>query len=286
MQEIPKYVMRFYCNADYALECISLKQITFIHVAKLNDPFDPIVDCATNFNDDYASLLAYLEQYHYTQLALFKEKLPEQNWNEIVAGWAKSAREMLATMFVFSTCAVTEWNHPRDNLYMWGHYGNGHRGIAIEFNTTVLAESFEKQDVSGSDPIWWEMDYIKDIPRITCEDIFEFVMNVQPNKDNLESYGPKLTSVMLERFHSKSEIWKSEDEWRLALTNDNTKMKILRHDLPDNAITAIYLGCRVAEQEQARNDFVYEKQRNFPSATVFIAKVRKGEYALDFEKIA
>ncbi|KAF0219816.1 MAG: hypothetical protein FD174_1829 [Geobacteraceae bacterium] len=285
-REVPQHVMRFYGNTDYALECIALKQITFVHVGNLNDPFDPVLDYVTDFKDKYSALLSYVQKHHPLQLELFKERLPEQNWKETITGWSNLASELRAHTFVFSTIAVREGNHPCDNLYMWGHYGNGHRGVAIEFNATVLAESLTKQDAPNAESPWWEMDYKKEIPRIKCEDIIEFVMNAQPSTNNLEDYGPKLTSVILQRLHSKGEVWKTEEEWRLALKNDETKLKFHRYDIPSTAVKSVYLGCRAAEKEHLRNAFVYETQRHFPSANVFRSNMRSGEYALDFEKIA
>jgi len=285
MHEMPQYVLRFYANTNYALECIALKQITFLHVDKLNDPFDPVLDYVTDFNDNYAAFLSHVLKHHSSQLESIKERLPEQKWKDTVAGWLNLASAIRAKMFLFSACAVRVENHPRDNLYMWGHYGNGHRGIAIEFNTTALAKSVIKQDDLNSEYPWWEMEYAKEIPRINCEEIVEFIMNAQPNPDNLEAYGPKLYSKILQRLRFKGEVWKNEDEWRLALGNDETKLKFLRLDIPSSAVTAVYLGCRAAEQEQLRKAFVYETQRHFPNAIVFRANMRPGEYALDFEKI-
>jgi hypothetical protein len=286
IHEMPQHVIRFYGNTDYALECIALKQITFVHVEQLNDPFDPVLDLITDFNDNYAALLSHILINQSSQLASFKERLPEQNWKDSVASLSNLASAIRATMFVFSTCAVREGSHPRNNLYMWGLYGNGHRGVAIEFNTTVLADIFMKQGAPNSEPRWWKMDYKKEIPKISCEDIIEWVMNAQPKADNLEAYGPKLSSKIRQILHSKGEVWKSEDEWRLVGENDETKLKIMRQDIPSCAVTALYLGCRAAEQEQLRNAFVYETQRHFPKANVFRANMRPGEFALDFEKIA
>lgn len=39
MTQPPQHVIRFYGNIQYALECIGFKQITFLHIDKLNDPF-------------------------------------------------------------------------------------------------------------------------------------------------------------------------------------------------------------------------------------------------------
>ncbi len=286
IQEIPQHVIRFYGNIEYAIECIALKQITFIHLDKLNDPFDPALGFATDFNDNYASLLAHVQKHYSKQLVLFTERLTEKKWNEVVASWTRLAHKMRSNLFVFSACEVGEGNHPRDSLYMWGHYGNGHRGVAIEFNTAALTEALTAQADSDRKNCWWELKYKKELPRITCESIVEFVINAQPNADNLESFGSKLLSVMDQQLHSKGEIWKPEDEWRLVWENDETKLKIHRHDVSSNAISAVYLGCRAAELEQVRNDFIYETQRHFPDAGVFRASMRRGEYALNFERIA
>lgn len=276
----PQHVIRFYGKTEYALECIALKQITFLHLDKLNDPFDPVLDYGTDFNDNYASLLVHVQNHHSTELGSFRERLPEEAWQAIVADWSRLAKEMRETMFVFSTCKVIEENHPRDNLYMWSHYGNGHRGVAIEFDTTVLAKSLREKDAPDGESPWWKMDYKKEIPKVKCEDIYEETMNPNSSPNNLKS---PLACRILQIIHSKGEVWERENEWRLIRESDGTKLKIHRYDIPDNAITAVYLGCRFAEQ--VCNDFVYETKRNFPNASVFRVKMRKSEYALDFERI-
>ncbi len=277
--------MRFYGRASYALECVALKQITFLHSEKLNDPFDPVLDYVTDFDDDYRALLTYVQKYRPKQLGRLRERLPEPQWEDVVKSWATLANELREEMFIFSACAVLEERHPRDNLYMWSHYGNGHRGISIEFDTTVLSKSLTKKDGPNNETPWWKMDYTEKIPKIKCRDIVESVLRATPDTSKLEAYGPQLTEIINQRLHAKGKIWKRENEWRLVQQNSGTKMKFYRHDLPDNAITAVYLGYRASEKEQTRNDFVYETQRNFPNASVFRAKVRKDEYALDFEPL-
>jgi hypothetical protein len=202
-QKIPQYVLRFYGKTEYALECIALKQITFLHLDKLNDPFDPVLDFTTDFNDNYAALLDHVHKQHFSQLTFFKERLQEQNLKGWLADWSKQASEIRDSMFVFSTCEVREGNHPRDNLYMWGHYGNGHRGVAIEFDTTALAESLRKQDNLDGESPWKNMDYNPEIPKIKCEDIYEEVMNPNSNPKNLES---SLARVMRQIIRSKGEV--------------------------------------------------------------------------------
>ncbi len=137
----PQYVTRFYGNVDYALDVIANQQITFVHASALNDPFDPYFFLETDFGEDGAHLLNYIRENHPRDEALFKPLIMaaslQQSLKEIrekLLSWRKST-------FVFSTSAECEGMHPRDNLYMWGHYGNGHRGVAIEFDTECMATS-------------------------------------------------------------------------------------------------------------------------------------------------
>ena len=51
--EIPQYVTRFYGTTDFALDVIQNKQIAFVHVSLLNDPFDPYCFWETDFSDSY-----------------------------------------------------------------------------------------------------------------------------------------------------------------------------------------------------------------------------------------
>jgi hypothetical protein len=282
--ETPQRVVRFFGNVNYALESISLKQITLIHIDKLNDPFDPVQVFFTDFNASYDSLLKYVHQFHYQHLPYFKEKLPEQNWKKVVTKWLDIDRRLQENLFVFSTCAVRQDSHPRDNLYMWGHYGNGHRGVAIEFDSMSLTKLIKQDALNGESP-WWEMKYTKDVPNIKCEDIVEGLLKAEKDPNGISSYFAKFLSVIGERLRSKAEIWKDENEWRLVKENDETKLKIIRNDIPDEAVAAVYLGCRAAEKEQLRRDFLYETQRHFPNANLFLARMRPGAYALDFEKV-
>jgi hypothetical protein len=283
-QKLPERVVRFYGNTDYALECIALKQITSIHLEKMNDPFDLKLDFFTDFNDDYESLLACVKEHYPKQLRAFKQRYPKASWAKTVASWAKMERETRRNVFIFSACAVEGVKHPKNNLYMWSHYANGHRGVAIEFNAPTVSEAILEQDNSNITDVWCKMLYNNKIPAIKCEDVVEHVIKViSGNPKPVES---KLTRVIKERIFLKSEFWKSENEWRLIRENDETKLKIYRDELPNDAITAVYLGCIAAEQEKVRKDFVYETRRHFPNAKVFKATMRRGEFALEFKPIS
>ena len=282
----PDHVIRFYCNTDFALETIALKQITFIRVDQLNDPFDPVLDIDSYIgNDLYSSIenewdkLSEMEKRNrmFQSIGL-EEKDKKLQTEEAVNIVKKTFNDLKENMYIFSTCEVKAGSHPSYNLYMWGHYANGHRGVAIEFDTEALVNSLKEQDSQISMDSWCKMDYREDIHHIRNEVFIK--REISGNRNEL------LNSIK-EIFRFKSKVWEVEKEWRLVWLNENkTRLKLQRCDLDknvNNCITAVYLGCRV--DKQVCEDFILETQRNFPKANIYRAEIKQGEFALSFNKL-
>lgn len=293
MAQPPNRVMRFYGNLQYALETIALKQITFLHIDKLNDPFDSHLSFETDFGGDYQTLIDYAQHHHTKDFKIFKSRLPQQNWESFLDYMELSSNNLRNGYFIFSTSGISEENHPKDNLYMWSHYGNGHRGVAMEFYTSLLAKAvLQRQKMLGGedvdiDEIWFKINYLNEIPKITCEHIINFVINDVPVPDEIAWLKTELADIIRQRSSSKNIGWKIEQEWRLAWHNDDTRLNIQRLDLIEDTITALYLGFRYSLHDDYMNDdLIFEIKRNFPKAEIFKARKGKGKYLLDFERIA
>jgi hypothetical protein len=290
MAEPPQHVIRFYGNLQYALECIAFKQITFLHIDKLNDPFDPNISLGTDFDEDYQALINHVQQHHTSSLQEFKQILPKNNWESCVEGINDYFKNLCNSTFIFSTCAISEGKHPKDNLYMWSHYGNGHRGVAIEFDTTLLDRAvWEQQKKQGAanlelNKMLFEIKYQDELSKITCDDIFQYIMNYTKNADQEALEQTDLANKLRLNVSVKSMVWKTEKEWRFWWRNDETRLKVLRLDLLEDTIIAVYLGCRIADD--IKDDFIFETKRHFPKAAIFKARKAKGKFALDFERIA
>jgi len=287
---MPQRVMRFYGKIEYALECIGFKEITLIHKDKINDPFDPYFyfepDCNT-----YQDIINYIQQHHEKSLQQFTLILPKENWGSFINGIEEDYfKNLRNSTFIFSTCEVSEDKHPKDNLYMWSHYGDGHRGVAIEFDTALLTktvlEDQERLHGENLEP-WFEINYQDDVPKITCEHIFQHIMSLANNANEEALEQTELAKTLRLVFRTKSMIWKEEKEWRLMKQNKDTKLKIQRVNLLHNTVTAVYLGlCYNLIDDRKNDEFVFETRRNFPRAEIFKAGRKKGKFALDFERIA
>jgi DUF2971 family protein len=174
-------------------------------------------------------------------------------------------------------------------IYLWSHYGNGHRGAAIEFNTALLTRAvltkIEKLGGEEVDQIevWWEIKYPPEMPKITCEAISQFIMNDTENPDEKAWDATELAKIMRLRCRSKSIGWQIENEWRLMWRNDETRLKIQRLDLLDDTVTAIYLGCLI--DGCVKENLIFETKRRFPNAKVFMGKRTRGAFALELERL-
>jgi hypothetical protein len=283
---VPPRVVRFYGNIDFALDTIAHKQAILIHASKLNDPFDPYFFFETDFNENYDRLLEYVRTKRPNDFGWFIQMVRPDSWQQSVDFVRKHTSDYKNNTFVFSCSAATKESDPSNNLYMWGHYGNGHRGIAIEFDTskvsTLLTDTHNQQSSDEIIPekVWIQIQYRKDIKPMTPQMFFELYESEYRRREertSIHEYLDMASSV-------KSTVWRQEVEWRLLWRNNGTRLKIHRIPLLQDAITAIYLG--LLTPEVSRDDILFETRRNFPGAKVFKARKKPGFSELEFVPVS
>jgi hypothetical protein len=279
--------VRFYGNTDNAMQAIGFKEIVFIRIDQLNDPFDPHIYFTTDFGVDYATLIDYVRQNHKEDFEIFSSRLPEQNWKGFLTKITDRFAAIRNSTFILSTCAVSEKQHPKDNLYMWSHYGNGHRGVAIEFNTDLLTKAVisKEKAINGEraqiGTVWSEISYAATLPKLSCEVIYETIM-AAGKEFNTEAWRQsKFGEIMPLMIRTKSLVWIAENEWRLMWHNDETSLNIQRLTLLDDTIVGLYLGCRVSDS--AKQNMTSQLKRSFPNAFIYDGKKSAGEFAVKFD---
>ena len=98
-----------------------------MHVSKLNDPFDPYCFFETDFQGKYQNLPMHVRKNHPSDMPWFRAHVTPQNWGNAVNDLETHLQNVRETAFVLSTSAANSGIHPKENLYMWGHYASGHR---------------------------------------------------------------------------------------------------------------------------------------------------------------
>jgi hypothetical protein len=120
-------------------------------------------------------------------------------------GIAEQFEELLGRAGVY--CLTSK----RDNLLMWAHYADGHKGFCLEFTTNPSGSFF-----SNAEPV----SYRKEYPVVKA-----FAANT-------DIWGK-------ECFLTKSIDWAYEEEWRL------TSRETGHLEFPPELLTGIIFGCKI-----------------------------------------
>lgn len=150
-----------------------------------------------------------------------------------VRGWAATAgpvlQQVMAQTFedMIGILCLTE---SPDNLLMWAHYADAHRGFVVEFDSD--ASFFDQRRGPG--------DEFRHLRKVTYSDLRPSLVFSE-----IKSFSPFIT---------KGSEWSYEAEWRMMLPlSDATQvigegvLGIHLFAYPRTAIRSVILGCRMTE---------------------------------------
>ncbi|HEV2172570.1 MAG TPA: DUF2971 domain-containing protein, partial [Nitrospira sp.] len=286
MMTAPAGVTRFYGNTDFGLDVLDNRQIALVRVTLLNDPFDPYGFFETDFGG-YFNLLKYVQTHHPKDRGWFRQHVTPQSWGKTERDLKAYMARLRKDTFVLCASAPAGATHPRENLYMWGHYGNGHRGFAIEFDPAALEEVVLAHHCSeGGAPLvgeqpWVRLEYARSFRPISAEDVCQFLKQSnevdarrqkEPKPTPLDSYYRQLSVI-------KSDVWQSENEWRLMWRSTTETAGVYKIPITPACIRAVYLGLAITDSDRQR---VMDAAGRFsPDAEVWRATKRHGDLCLD-----
>jgi hypothetical protein len=222
-----------------------------------NDPFDGKLHVAyekLNPADLYAVLYersgqlmpraTHQERTQATQVA-FSRMSDEKQRSEIMKGMTEARARFFG---------VISLSPKIDNLLLWAHYANSHKGFAIGFDTKSLWG-----DVGGT------------ISRVIYQKKYPAIVPKLQGRDSVEE--------LMEIMNTKSKHWKYEREIRICKTNG------ARVAVPFQASTLreVVLGCNMPPaQKQEVFELVSSK---YPHASVYEALIKAGEFKLEMNKL-
>ncbi|MCA6969225.1 DUF2971 domain-containing protein [Pectobacterium carotovorum] len=192
--------------------------------ADFNDPWDmkPLVKQITN-ERDRSEFITYLRN------GITEEKTArfvEENLNNHV--WIDEfARDLVLGHWrtletIFRVYCLTS---KPDNLLMWSHYANNHRGICLEFDT--------KNAVFGSA---WKVEYHDEYPYTLWDDNYD-VMRTALTKAKCWAYEGEY------RILPKTECVNNFLSHQLRVNSDN------KLSFPSDALKSVIVGCKANYEE-------------------------------------
>jgi hypothetical protein len=281
----PAYLTRFYGNIDNARDVFKTKSITFVRVSRMNDPFDPYFEFVNDFENRYGAIIERIRDAHGPkEVRWFKGIMPYNSWIKVVNDIKEKNEYLRSSSFLFCASAPHGGTEPSHNLYMWGHYCAGHRGIAIEFDAERVASSLVEHQTrinpnwSKELKVWIPVIYQDKIERLTPEDFYDF-LKASAQEELVTKLAVQLNTVS----RIKSTVWRPEQEWRLMWRNDEVEPEIYKVPILSGSVHRVFIGLRVADELAAR--IAAECRAAFPGADILKGAARPGEFALDFRAI-
>jgi len=207
--KLPTEIYKYIKISDEFLNSINEQQLRFVSAYDFNDPFDSQINHQTKWTKE--SIKEYVER-------------KSQIYNEDAR---KNALEMPLELFgdffekalakAISKIGVSCFSSTSNNLLLWSHYANAHKGICLKFDITKDSNFFA-----------WTlpMHYSETYP------ICDYVVNSK--------------QLVTKRIITKSIHWKYESELRtLQKTAGNYKFNHL-------CLKEIIFGCKISEGEIAK----------------------------------
>ena len=136
-----------------------------------------------------------------------------------------------------------------DNLLMWGHYGDKHRGYCLEFSTKPEGSFFSNAE---------EVRYRRNYPVVKMFTADKY------------DWGK-------ESFLTKSVDWGYEEEWRL------TSKQPGHLDFPPETLIGLILGCRMPETD--RQQIIAWNAVRQPSIKIYEAAMYEREFKLQIRPV-
>jgi hypothetical protein len=238
---------KFHRINEYLTSLIENNSFWFSKPTEYNDPFD------MQFS---GNLKSTLEDYELMQKSIKQniqseyQTISEKDLSELVSysltllDFDKTINELLTlTLHRFGICCFTE---SVDNLLMWSHYTDSHKGVCLEFDENILFEIEKSRLV--------KIKYSNDFPIV--------------NQTN------DIEKALL----TKSKCWEYENEFRLL----SHKQGVVT--FPKQALKSIIFGAK-AEESEVNRIIKIVNQSGYKNIAFKKARIDDKKYQLNYSDI-
>lgn len=203
--DVPQQLYK-YRTIDSVKQLLENHKIYFSSCKEFNDPFESAVNI----------LSGYTPQQYYESFILgdMTPEISKELTKQIVSGTIDGETLLKQlTIEVISSVGYYCMTTKPDNLLMWAHYGDSHKGVCLKFDILKDLETF-----------------LVPIPVDYNEQYMDYDM---------------LNSDLLSILRRKSPDWSYEDEYRIIKTDHQGLWEIK----PDCLVEIIF-GCRTSEEDK------------------------------------
>ena len=206
--ELPKvkHLYKYYAYNENSLSVLINKEIWLANPVSFNDPFD----CGIKFSNEIPdeSLKKYIKREGKNVNDYFSYK------NNFIKQQEETRKEYVSNMGIFCM------SEKEDNILMWSHYANEHRGFCIGF-------------ARQPDNMFGKIETYK----VRYDDNYPAIFVIDSNGCINKSF----SSLFL----TKSSDWEYEQEWRIIYDEFNTTEPI-----PSSSISSIAFGLKMPQKQK------------------------------------
>jgi len=273
-EDTPKILYKYAnWNNKHHKRIITHNEVYFASAKLFNDPFDSDIPLRYDLRSEDENLVILRQ--------LLKKQHPR--WNDDAINreaafflerryWEKEENkehaEKLRIQYMFYQKRILSLSSIKDNILMWSHYADSHRGFCVGIDTERAEGFFEKYCSDTECPVTLnKIKYKRKIPILI------------PGPDFNDP------SVVIDALTTKAENWAYECEWRYIMTLPETLMSKEHCNiyLRDGIISEIILGCRMLELDKDEITKIIKAKERRPK--LFAAKRSKDSFSLDVEEI-
>ena len=238
---------------------------------KFNDPFDSCIPMlATGTEEeifDKALEIAQKEHPRYKKESIRKvarSAIQEKHY----CNFSEQKKILMDNLkYRYGVCSLTTKN---DNLVMWSHYADSHKGVCLGFNVRSLVNKsyfyLNKEIIL----LCYSVDYYGEYPNLE----FRFILDKHNTTISLIDF-----KEMVKPLLSKSNHWQYEEEYRILSLNMNNYS--IEYD--PSELISLYLGYRM-ETEQ-KEEIVKLMKNKFPRTVIYQSIIKDREFGLEFVQI-
>ncbi|MCK4842477.1 MAG: DUF2971 domain-containing protein [Methylococcales bacterium] len=252
--DIPKRLYKYESVNTYSLANLKNQQVYFSKPINFNDPFDCAIGCT--FKDISQNDLEAIYEHYLTKSPSeleFKKKFGKNPNKYFLRFLQKSVEELFfkSRNEVLNNRGVTCFSELSDEILMWSHYADKHKGFCLEFDSQY--EPFDKAI---------DVKYSKKISHV---DPVSIILDSDPDQ-------------VLKMVTTKYKSWEYEKEWRSIHTEGNVKF-----GYSSEALTGIYFGSKIDYAHFEIIALIIQGQN--PDVKLYEGSISEDKYGVSFKEV-